>query len=205
MTAVPKPRSETADPVGRVLAIGLGPMRPWLTVDDIAIGAFAANTIVTMPTFTVSITHVASIHTSTGAQWVGIGDVLPLEVRAARFGEEDSTVASLPLSQPGRPAWYELPGLEGMRLAVQRAKRAARTLDADVEFSSPRAVAVGADEDEEGVELHFAELKVFLPAGSDGRAFRRNYLNALANELSGPDAARLAVLIVERPRQDEPQ
>ena len=92
-----------------------------------------------------------------------------------------------------RPAirpWYDQAGAEGMRAPVERLKRLARRLEPRALFSAPEVVSVA---DEDGVEITSVVVDVFIPAESDGMAFRSSFFEALADSLSARDRGRLAV------------
>ena len=86
--------------------------------------------------------------------------------------------------------WYLEVGMDGMRAAVDHMQREARDTEARVRFSEPVVERVG---DDEGAELSFAVVDVFIPETVDGRAFRDRLFGRLAQVLTPDDRARLAV------------
>ena len=91
-----------------------------------------------------------------------------------------------------RPAspWYDQAGADGMQAPVERMKRLARQLEPRALFTAPEVVSV---QDEDGVELTFVVVDVFIPRGSDDMAFRDSFFGELADVLHPRDLGRLAV------------
>jgi hypothetical protein len=85
--------------------------------------------------------------------------------------------------------WYQLPGMEGMRLVVQRVKHEARAEEPRATFSAPTVERVGEDD---GAESTYAVLTVYLPTDVDRMAFRDRFYGRLA-ELRPEDLSRLAI------------
>lgn len=86
--------------------------------------------------------------------------------------------------------WYLEVGMDGMRAAVDRVQREARGIEAQARFSDPVVERVG---DDEGAELSFVVVDVFIPETVDGRAFRDRLFSRLEQVLTPQDRARLAV------------
>ena len=91
--------------------------------------------------------------------------------------------------EEGKP-WYLEAGMDGMRAAVDRMQREARGIEAQVRFSEPAVERVG---DDEGAELSFAVVDVFIPEALDGKSFRDRLFSRLVQVLTPDDLARLAV------------
>ena len=141
--------------------------------------------------------------------WKAIRRVEPVESQAAEFlwtrwsldtpSSLGTTIISDVLARtlflgPGYPEegkpWYQEVGMDGMRAAVDRLQSEARGFEALVRFSEPVVERVG---DDEGAELSFAVVDVFIPGTLDGRAFRDRLFGRLEQVLTPEDRARLAV------------
>lgn len=109
-----------------------------------------------------------------------------------------STARQVDAHSEERP-WYETSGAQGMRLAIQRAKRLARNMVDDVGFGAPTIVCVPTDEEDDGEPLLLVEVRVFLPVDVEVRDFLMPYLTSLADELSEADIQRLAIQVVPSP------
>ena len=100
-----------------------------------------------------------------------------------------TTQAAISIRSVSRP-WHEQAGVDGMHHPVERMKAMARELEPMVLFSAPEVVSVV---DEDGVEVTTVVVDVFIPAESDGMAFRTSFFGTLADALSTRDLERLAV------------
>lgn len=92
-----------------------------------------------------------------------------------------------------RPAvrpWHDQAGAEGMQAPVERMKRLARRLEPRALFSEPEVFRA---EDDDGVEVTYIVVDVFIPAEADGMAFRDSFFGALVDALGTSDLGRLAV------------
>ena len=116
---------------------------------------------------------------------------LPLPLGAATIDDVPERMLILEPGYPeGEKPWYLEKGMDRMRAAVDRMQREARGIEAQVRFSEPVVERVG---DDEGAELSFAVVDVFIPETLDGRAFRDRLFSRLVQVLSPDDLARLAV------------
>lgn len=95
-----------------------------------------------------------------------------------------------PAYPEGEKPWYLAVGMDGMRAAVDRMQREARGIEAQARFSDPVVERVG---DDEGAELSFVVVDVFIPETVDGGAFRDRLFGRLEQVLTPEDRARLAV------------
>ena len=95
-----------------------------------------------------------------------------------------------PVYPEGERPWYLEVGMDGMRAAVDQMQREARGIEARVRFSEPAVERVG---DDEGAELSFVVVDVFIPETVDGRAFRDRLFRRLEQVLTTEDRARLAI------------
>lgn len=86
--------------------------------------------------------------------------------------------------------WYAEEGMNSMRLAVDRMKALARKSVSRVQFSVPEVERVN---DDDGEELVFVVVDVYVPAESDSAAFRDRFFGQLAENLAAEDLARLAI------------
>ena len=77
-----------------------------------------------------------------------------------------------------------------MRAPVELMKRLARQLEPRALFSEPE---VFRTEDDDGVEVAYIVVDVFIPAEVDGMAFRDSFFGALVDALGTSDLGRLAV------------
>lgn len=111
--------------------------------------------------------------------WVG-----GLQTRPGGNTEDSSQL------QPVVRPWYAEHGMDGMRLAVDRMKALARTSVSRVRFSVPEVERVN---DDDGEELAFVVVDVYVPTEMDSPAFRDQFFGQLAEDLSDEDLARLAV------------
>ena len=109
---------------------------------------------------------------------------------------EADTETSGDVSEPDSAPWYATAGLEDMELAVARVRHEARAISRAVEFSSPTVQAVAGDD---GDEVLFVVLRVFIPTDIDGFEFRDAFFARLADELKPDALARLAVRVATLP------
>ena len=123
--------------------------------------------------------------------WTMWGLHVPVPLGATTMCDVSSRIVVLEPGYPeeGRP-WYQEAGMEGMRVAVDRMRREAMGIEATVGFSEPVVEHVG---DDEGDELCFVVVDVFIPERVDGRMFRDRLFDRLVQVLAPDDRARLAV------------
>ncbi|MCY4573215.1 MAG: hypothetical protein OXF01_10495 [Gemmatimonadetes bacterium] len=133
----------------------------------------------------------------TGENWNAIAGSLSIEPElSGRVSEswvagfDDRAGGNTEDASPVVKPWYADRGMDGMRPAVDRMKALARTCVSCVQFSIPEVERVS---DDEGEELIFVVVDIYIPAKVDGAAFRDQFFGQLAENLADEDLARLAI------------
>ncbi|MEX2599725.1 MAG: hypothetical protein WD533_08725 [Dehalococcoidia bacterium] len=114
---------------------------------------------------------------------------------AARFDQTSSNESGTASTRiEARARWSDDTELEGMELAVHRAKRWALEFAPTAQFDPVRVVVLQTDPSEE-VGASLVVLKIKLPEGVDRTAFQDRFYEAIARDLSSKDISRLAIQV----------